>query len=140
MKRHWKLTVAVACVLILAGIGIGLAVGLSGPSPSHSTAAAAATQFTQPQQTRLEDGLTAQTLTAEARVVAIEVRSEFEQRGRLLLPAGSHLSISDTTFHALSAQLATVNATVTGSSPRRWKLVIVRERGQWLLLGTKRLS
>lgn len=140
MKRHWKLIVAVVGVLVLAGMGIGLAVGLSGPSPSHSTTAAAATQFTHPQQVRLEQGLTAPTVIAGASVVAIEVRSEFEQRGRPLLPAGSHVSISDATFHALSAQLATVNATVIGSSPGRWELVIVREGGQWLVLGTRKLS
>ena len=107
MKRHWKLIIAVVGVLVLAGLGIGLAVGLSGPSPSHATTAAAAPQLTQPQQVRLEQGITAPTVTAEASVVAVEVRSEFEQQGKPLLPAGSHLSIDATTFHALSAQLAT---------------------------------
>jgi hypothetical protein len=68
------------------------------------------------------------------------VRSHFEQQGKLLLPAGSHLSISDATFHSLSAQLATVNATVTGSSAGRWQLILVREAGEWLLLGTRKLS
>jgi len=142
MKRHWKLTVAVVGVLVLAGVGIGLAVGLSGPSPSHAAAAAAAAavQLTKPQQARLEQGITAPAVTAEASVVAVEVRSQFEQRGRPLLPAGSHVSVDDATFHALSAQLADVDASVTGPSPGRWQLVLVRENGQWLLFGTKKLS
>lgn len=141
MKRHWKLITAIVGVLALAGLGIGLAVGLSGPSSSHTTTtAAAATQLTKPQQARLEQGITAPTVTAEASVVATQVRGQFEQQGKPLLSAGSHLSISDATFHAFSAQLATVNATVTGSSPGRWQLVLVREAGQWLLLGTRKLS
>lgn len=140
MKRHWKLITAVVGVLVLAGLGIGLAVGLSGPSPSHATTAAAAPQLTQPQQVRLEQGITAPTVTAEASVVAVEVRSQFERQGKPLLPAGSHLSIDATTFHALSAQLADVDATVTGSSPGRWRFVLVHENGQWLLFGTRKLS
>lgn len=140
MIRHWKLAVAVVGVLTLTGLGVGLAVGFSGSSSSHATTAAAAAQLTKPQQTQLEQGITAPTVTAEASVVATEVRSQFEQQGKPLLPAGSHLSISDATFHSFSAQLATVNATVTGSSPGRWQLVLVREAGHWLLLGTRKLS
>jgi hypothetical protein len=144
MKRHWKLTVPIVGVVV-AGMGIGLALGLRGSSPSQGTAASttttvAAAQFTKPQQVRLEQGITAPTVTAEASILAIEVRSQFDQRGKPLLPAGSHVSILDSTFHAFSAQLATVNATVAGSSPGRWKFVLVREAGQWLLLGTRKLS
>lgn len=144
MKRHWKLTVPIVGAVVLAGVGIGLAVGLRGSSPSQATTAptttVAAAQFTRPQQVRLEQGITAPTVTAEASILAIEVRSQFEQQGKPLLAAGSHVSILDATFRAFSAQLATVNATVAGSSPGRWKFVLVREAGQWLLLGTRKLS
>ena len=144
MKWHWKLTVPIVGVVVLAGAGIGLAVGLRGSSQSQATAAptitVAAAQFTKSQQVRLEQGITAPTVTAEASILAIEVRSQFEQQGKPLLPAGSHVSILDATFHAFSAQLATVNATVTGSSSGHWTFVLVRETGQWLLVGTRKLS
>ena len=137
MIRQWKLTVAVVGVLVLTGLGIGLAIGLGGaPSGTVVTAAALPT----PQQVRLERGITASTVAAQANVVAMEVRNQFEQLGKPLLPAGSRLLIDGASFHTLSAQLATVDATVSGPSPGRWRLVLVREAGQWLLLGTRKLS
>jgi hypothetical protein len=137
MTRVWKLTIAIVGMLVLAGLGVGLAVGLSG---TPSSPAAAAATLPAPQQVRLERGITASTVAVQASVVATEVRSQFEQLGKSLLPAGSRLSIDSATFHALSAQLATVDATVSGPSPGRWRLVLVREAGQWLLLGTRKLS
>lgn len=138
MIRHWKLTVAIVGTLVLTGLGAGLAVGLNG-APADTVAAAAAA-FPTPQQIHLEQALTASTVTKQAAVVAIEVRSQFEHRGESLLPAGSRMSIDGTTFHSLSTQLATVDATVSGPRPGRWRLVLIREAGQWLLLGTRKLS
>ncbi len=80
---------------------------------------------------RLEHGITAPTITAQASVLATEVRSQFEQQGKPLLPAGSHVSINDATFHPLSPQLAAVDASVSGPSHGRWQFVLVREAGQW---------
>jgi len=138
MFRHWKLIAAIVGVVLLAGVGVGLAVGLSGPSTT--TTARATTVFTGPQQQRLEKGITAPTVTSQASVVAVEVRHAFEARGKPLLPAGSHVSINQTTFHELSAQLATVDAVVSGPAPGRWQFVLVRESGQWLLVGTRKLA
>jgi hypothetical protein len=138
MKRNWKLTAAIVGGLALAGLGSGLAIGLSGSSSSTTTGAAA--QLTPPQQVRLENGITAPTITGQASVLAAEVRGQFEQQGKPLLPAGSHVTINDATFHALSPQLAAVDASVTGPTPGRWQFVLVREAGQWLLLGTRKLS
>lgn len=136
MIRHWKLIIAVVGMLAFAGLGIGLAVGLSGAPSSASTAVT----FTAPQQLRLEQGITAPTVIAQANIVATEVRSQFEGRGKPLLPTGSHLSITASTFHAISAQIATVDAVVSGPDAGRWQLVLVHEAGQWLLLGTRKLS
>ena len=137
MMRHRKFVVAIFGVLALAGLGIALAVAFSG---SSSGTAAAAAAFTPPQQLRLEKGITAPTAASQADVIATELRSQFDSRGRPLLPPGSHVSINDATFHALSAQLATVDAVVSGSDPGRWQLVLVREAGRWLLLSTRKLS
>lgn len=139
MKRHWILTVVIVGVLALAGVGIGLAAGLSRPSPSHA-AAATAMQLTKLEQARLEQGMTAPTIAAEASVLAIEVRSQFEEAGKLLLPAGSRMAINGATFHAVSARVATVDARETGPHPDHWQLMLVREAGHWQLLGTRKLS
>ena len=95
--------------------------------------------FTGPQQQRLEKGMTAQTVAAQASIVAVEVRHAFKARGKPLLPAGSRVSISQATFHELSAQLATVDAEVgdlipaTGSwcSSGRQANGSSSERGNW---------
>jgi hypothetical protein len=126
MTRRWKLIAALVGVVLLAGVGLGLAVGLSGPSTT--TTARATTVFTGPQQQRLEKGITAPTVTSQASVVAVEVRHAFEARGKPLLPAGSHVSINQATFHELSAQLATVDAVVSGPAPGRWQLLLVGTR------------
>lgn len=133
MIRSWRLTAAAVAVLALAGLGAGLAVGLGSSSTT-------APPLTKAEQARLEQGITAPTVAAEANVLAIEVRSEFEQAGKLLLPVGSHMTINDATFQASSAQMATVDATETGPSPGHWQLTLVREAGQWQLLGTQTLS
>ena len=93
-----------------------------------------------PQQVRLEKGITSPTVVSQSNVIATELRSQFDSRGKPLLPAGSHVSINDATFHALSAQLATVDAVVSGPDPGRWQLVLVREAGRWLLLSTRKVS
>ena len=137
MTRHWKLISGIVGVLVLAGLGAGLAFGLRG---STTSPAAASAGLSSSQRVRLEKGITAPTIAAQAGVVAGEVRKQFEGRGKGLLPPGSRLSIQPTTFHALSSQLATVDAAVTGPSASRWQLVLVREAGQWQLLGSRKLS
>jgi len=135
--RRSKLVVGAISLLVLAGAGTGLALSLHG---STSGPAARLAGLTNQQQLRLQHGVTASTVVAQAAVVAREVRNQFVSRGQPLLPAGSRLSIIAKTFHALSAQMATVDATVTGPQPSRWQLVLVREAGEWLVLGTRQLS
>jgi hypothetical protein len=137
MTRHWKLISGIAGVVVLAGLGAGLALGLSG---SAGNPAAASAGLSSSQQVRLEKGITAATIAAQAGVVAGEERAQFEAHGKQLLPPGSHLSIETATFHALSSQLATVDAAVSGPSASRWQLVLVREAGRWQLLGSRKLS
>ena len=137
MTRRWKMIFGIVGVLVLAGVGAGLAIGLIG---STASPAAGPAVLSAPQQARLEQVIAAPTITAQARIVAAQVRGQFEGRGKPLLPPGSHLSIDDVTFHALSPQLATVNATVTGPRTSHWQLVLIRESGQWQLLDSRRLS
>ena len=73
-------------------------------------------------------------------VIAPQVRAAFMQKGRPLLPARSRLVISKSSFRPVTSQTATVDAIVTGPSPGRWQLLLVRQDGQWLVIGTRRLS
>jgi hypothetical protein len=140
MSRHRGLLAVIAGVLVLAGLGIGLAVGQGNSSSAGSATAKAAASFTVKQRARLEQGITAPAVTMQAGIVAPEVRGQFQQLGKVLLPPGSRLSIDTATFRAVSGQLATVTATVTGPDRGTWQLVLIREDGQWLLLGTRKLS
>lgn len=87
----------------------------------------------------LEKGVTAPGVSAEAAIVAAEVRPEFLKAGRSLLPAGSSLRIDAASFRQTNAGTATVTGTVTGPGGGRWLLLLVREDGRWLLIGTRRL-
>ncbi len=91
------------------------------------------------QQARLERQVTSPDISSEATVVAFGIRAAFVSRGAPLLPAGSRLQISPVSFRTTSAITAVVDATVAGPRPGRWRLLLVRQRGQWLLIGTRRL-
>lgn len=151
MSRHGRLIAAIISVLALVAIGIELAVVLGNPSSTGTRAAATATavasgtpaaaaSFPATQRDRLEQGITAPTVTAQAGVVAAEVRGQFKRKGKPLLPPGSRLSIDAASFRTVSARLATVTAAVTGPEPGTWQLVLIRENGQWLLIGTREMS
>ncbi len=137
MTRRWKLIVGTVAVLALAGAGTGLAISLGG-SASSPTASPAVLPTAQ--QGRIEKGITARSLTAQAGVVAKEVRHQFIEHGRSLLPPGSRLSIRGASFHAVSPYMATVKATVAGPQAGLYQLVLIREAGRWLLIGTRKLS
>jgi hypothetical protein len=107
--------------------------GSSQPSGPSRTLAPA-------QQAKLEREIAARSVQAEADVVALQVRAAFVQKGRPLLPAGSRLVIRRSTFRQVTSETAVVDAVVTGPSPGWWELLLVRQEGQWLLIGTRRLS
>jgi hypothetical protein len=96
-------------------------------------------KLTSAQRTRLEQGISAPAVGSEAAVVAAEVRAQFISADRSMLPASSHVRISTATFRATSAGTATVDVVVSGPAPGRWQLLLIREGGQWLLIGTRKL-
>lgn len=129
----------VAAAVILAGLD-----GCTGGSPPVTGNGLAITsapdKLTAAQRTHLEQGIEAPAVGSEAAVAAAEVRAQFISADRSMLPAGSRVQISAATFRATSAGTATVDAVVSGSAPGRWQLLLIREGGQWLLIGTRKLS
>jgi hypothetical protein len=133
LKWLRAVTVMPAVIAVSAALVASCSFGSSQhPGPSRTLAPT--------QQARLERDIAARSVQAEANVVAPQVRAAFVQKGRLLLPAGSRLVIRRSTFRQVTSETAVVDAVVTGPSPGRWELLLVRQEGQWLLIGTRRLS
>jgi hypothetical protein len=125
-------------LVLAAGLSVGLVAGLGGHKPG-SYGNRSFVSLSSAQQIRLEHGLEAQNITAQAAVVATEIRAEFLSRGRPLLPPGSEVRIEPATFAAGPSKTATVVAVVSGSAPGKWKLLLVSQGGNWLLIGTRSL-
>ncbi|HUY44932.1 MAG TPA: hypothetical protein VMV92_04310 [Streptosporangiaceae bacterium] len=122
----------VAIAVFAAACGGG---SKSGPGPVMT---AVPGRLTAGQVQALEKGVTAPGVSVEAAIVAAEVRPGFLRAGRSLLPAGSALRIDAASFRQTNAGTAAVTATVTGPGGGRWLLLLVREDGRWLLIGTRR--
>jgi hypothetical protein len=131
--KRFKLGLIAAGSLLAAA---GAAVALLAVLGSRQSSAVA---FSAAQQARLQRGLTAQGIPAQASVVAGEVRAQFISRGRPLLPTGSRVRIQPVTFDSRSAKTATVDAVVTGLQAGHWQLLLIKESGNWLLIGTREL-
>jgi hypothetical protein len=139
VQKRWIFGLtAVAAVLVAGGIAVVLLV-LAGSPKSAARSSESAIKLGTGQQARLEHGLVAPGIKAEAGVMAGEIRGQFLARGQPLLPAGSRIRIDPATFEATSPQTATVRTTVTGPQPGHWLLLLIKEGANWLLIGTRRL-
>lgn len=127
---RWMLPIAVV---------VGMTFVASCSAANHPRHHSPAITLPPAQQAQLVRGITARTVRAESVVLAPQLRAAFMREGRPLLPAGSRLAIRKSSFRSGTSQTATVDAVVTGSSPGRWQLLLVRHDGQWLLIGTRRL-
>lgn len=128
----------VAGVLVAAGVAVAV---LAIPSGHESRAQgnAAVVKFGSSQVSRLERAFTAHAIGSQAAVVAPQIRGQFLRRGQSLLPAGSHVRIDAATFRLTRTGFAAVNAVITGPEAGRWQLILIGSRGNWLLIGTRRL-
>lgn len=131
----------VVTLTLISAVSIGL-VACSSNSPSGAGGPAVTLvtgKLTARQAGRLDREISAPTVAGEAVVVANAVRAEFIRKGRTLLPAGARIRIEPATFRETNAGTATVTSVLTGPDSGRWLLLLVREQGQWLLIGTRRL-
>jgi hypothetical protein len=139
VRKQWIFgLVAVAVVLAAGGVAAALFATAGNPRSSARTSALAV-KLSSAQQARLERGLAAPSITAEAAVLAVELRAQFLEKGQSLLPGGSQARIAAATFKTSSPRTATVDASITGPQPRRWQLLLIKENGSWLLIGTREL-
>jgi hypothetical protein len=137
-RRRIVFSLVVAAGLLVAAGVVGAVLALGSGHESGRTNASPV-KFSSVQQVRLENGLTAPGIAAQSKVVATEIRAQFLSRAQPLLPSGSHARVGPATFDLRSAKTATVDATVTGPEPGHWQLLLIREGGNWLLIGTRRL-
>lgn len=135
-RRRVLLLVTGAGLLVAAGVAAALLTITGRGTGQHESAAQVDAS---PQLTSLQLELNAPSVRAEAKAVAIELRAHFLGGRQRLLAVGSHLRINPASFRSLSPRLGTVDAVVTGSAPRQWRLVLIREEGRWLLLSTRKL-
>lgn len=123
----------------LAAAGVVVAVVAIGGGGPGGRVNAAAIGFGPAQVSRLERGLTAPALGRQAVVVAPQIRAQFVRRGQSLLPPGSGVRVEPATFHLTRAGFAVVQAVLNGPEAGRWQLILIRSRGDWLLIGTRRI-
>jgi hypothetical protein len=138
VPKQWAIGLVAVIALVAGGIATALLLTAGGTTSAVRTSELAV-KLGSGQQARLERGMTAPHITAEAAVLAIEIRAQFLDKGQLLLPAGSWVRIDRATFEASSSATATVDASVTGPQSGHWQLLLVREHGNWLLIGTRKL-
>jgi hypothetical protein len=138
-KRYVYVWIAAAGLLLASGLTAVLLTAHGNlKSASHGNPSSA--EFSSAQLTRLERGLDAQGLAAQAIVLADSIRSQVVSRGRPFLPSGSRVHIEAATFEVRSPETATVDAMVTGPMPGKWLLLLVRQGGNWQLIGTRNMS
>ena len=132
MSRRRAVVIAVAGVLAAAVVA-GLILAVMGAKNEPLAV------LTPGQAAHLERGLSAPEVSEQAAVVAAELRPQLADGGVPLLPPGSRVRVSDRTFHATSAGTGVVQAVVSGPKRGRWQLLLTKENGQWLLIGTREM-
>jgi len=139
LRKRWIFGLAAGAGLLTAAAFAAVLVPATGGHKPAIRVNVSAVKLGSAQLARLERGLTAPEIAAQATVVAAEIRAQFIARGRPLLPAGSRVDIQPATFDARSTQTATVDASVSDPKPARWQLLLIKEGGNWLLIGTRGL-
>lgn len=140
MRRKWIFGLVTAVILLAGGIAATFIATAGNPRSAARPSTLAIDKFGSAQQARLQRGLVAPSLTAQSAVLAVEIRAQFLEKGQSLLPAGSRARIDATTFKISSPTTAVVDASIDGSHPQRWQLLLIKENGSWLLIGTRGLG
>jgi hypothetical protein len=130
MRSPWA--GAAAVLVLLAGGAISWLV----LRPSHP--ATSPTSTPQNDTAKLEAALNSTTLSGQLTALAPSLRELASEQRVRLLPPGSRVALLPETFARTSADAARVEATV--SDGQRFRLLLVREGGEWLLVATEPMS
>jgi hypothetical protein len=135
---------------VIAGV-VAVAMGVAGcssaqdkpvshASTSAAPSASAVSSLTAVEAKRLSTALTARRSAEVVQALVPEVRAAYLRDPGPLLPAGSRMQISTTSFRLVGTDLATADATVTGSLKQRYQLFLAKRQGTWLILTTRKLK
>ena len=103
-----------------------------------STGASVTDPLTPANTTALQTALVSTVPAQVLPILAPAVRTRYAAKPFPLLPAGSRLSV-DASALTQTGRTATVPATVTGTEPGRWLLLLVRDGRSWTVYGTRKL-
>lgn len=133
-------------IVLIALAGLGCSGGReegerSAPSvvTTTSTTLAAGTTLGQPDADSLAAGIVATDGARRAEVLASELAAAPGLIDGPLVPEGSVVVVDPGSFRLQTPGVATVEATVSGPAPGRWRLLLVYEADRWKLLGTERM-
>lgn len=77
--------------------------------------------------------------SVRSEVLSDDIEAKSDAAASPLVPVDSALVIDPASFAVAPSGLPSVDATITGSSPGRWRLYLSDEANRWKVLGTERL-
>lgn len=127
---------------VVALVLLGLVAGCTGQgqgkvvAASSSAAPAPVPTLSKSRASVIQSALTNPDTAKVAAVLAPDVRSAYTAAPSALWPAGCSVTVDYTKFKASGANLATVPATVSGTQPGRFVLLLSYVQGQWVVEAT----
>ena len=125
---------------------LGLVAGCTGQghgkavAASSSSAPAPVPALSKSRAAVIQNSLTNPDTAKVAAVLAPDVRSAYTTAPSALWPAGCSVTVDYTKFKASGANLATVPATVSGTQPGRFVLLLSYVQGQWVVEATHKVA
>jgi hypothetical protein len=137
-----KSTPLTMVALILLGLAAGCTSQGHGKASAASSSAAPAPvpPLSRSRASVIQNSLTNPDTAKVAAVLAPDVRSAYTSAPSALWPAGCAVTVDYTKFKASGANLATVPATVSGTQPGRFVLLLSYVQGQWVVEATHKVT
>lgn len=133
-----------APVTLVALVLLGLVAGCTGQghekAVAASSSAAPTPTLSKSRASVIQSSLTNPDTAQVAAVLAPDVRSVYAAAPSALWPAGCSVAIDYTKYKASGRNLATVPATVSGTQPGRFVLLLSYVAGQWDVEATRKVN
>lgn len=131
---------SLAVTVIAAAVTVTVVIVTAPSTGTATTATASAGSIPPAVVASIEQGLPSQDPAVVAAVLAPAVRAAYLRNPAPLLPAKSLLRLDQAHAEHTDADLERVPARVTGPTPGNWVIIVVRQDGQWTVLGTATAS